>query len=107
MIKKYFSQVSWLACLVLFTLSVRAGEKAADPKIVQLGELSPVVQKTFSEKTKGATILRIIKTPATYNVRLDSQGQKSEVRVTEDGKILRIRSKHEAEAQFEEEQRLG
>lgn len=107
MIKKNLCQVFWLACLLLCALSVRAGEKAADSQIVQLGDLSPVVRKTFSEKTKGATILRLIKAPATYNVRLDSQGQKSEMRVTEDGKILRIRSKHEAEAQFEEEQRLA
>lgn len=107
MITHHLRQIRLIACAFTLTLMARAEQGSPVANVVQLGDLPSVVQKTILEKTKGATIEQIVESPASYSARLDAGGQKSEVRVTKDGRVLRIRSKHEAEAHFEEEKRLA
>jgi uncharacterized membrane-anchored protein len=95
-----------IGALALATLA-GADQKPANPNAIAWPELPAAAQKTILEKSKGATIQLILRTPAAYTARLDAGGQKSEVRVTADGRVLKIRSKREAEQQFEEEERLA
>jgi hypothetical protein len=85
---------------------LRAADAPASPATA-LEALPAVVRQAVQERTKGAELRDVHRRPAIYTARLDFHGQKSEVRVNESGKILRNRTKQEAEANFEEEQRLA
>jgi hypothetical protein len=100
-------RVLTVASALALALVARAEQESANPGSAKLADLPPAVQRSLQEKIGSSTILQIAIKPAVYCAQLDANGQKSEVRVSEEGKVLRIRSKQEAEAQFEEEQRLA
>ena len=98
----------WLILFVVTnTFLARAAQEGTNLNTVQITDLPAAACEALTNVAKGASILQIVKSPATYSVRLDTKGQKSELRVTAEGKSLRIRSKQEAEARFEEERRLA
>lgn len=92
-----------------FSLSATALSEDTKEKPVHIAieSLPPAVRDAIASHTQGSTMLGIVRTSETFGVRLDSHGQKAELRVDESGKQLRIRSKKEAEQQYEEEQQLA
>jgi hypothetical protein len=99
-------QLLLVASTLALALIAYADQERPISESTKLADLPPAVQKSIQAKIEGSTILQIATKPAVYCALLDANGQKSEVRVSEDGKVLRVRSKQEAEAQFEQEQRL-
>ena len=90
---------------VLVSLKALASQALPAPKSISLEQLPVAVQETLKDKAKGAIIQRISQSPVTYTARFDTSGQKSELRITDAGKVLRPHSKQEAEALFEEGKR--
>ena len=103
-----FNRSSLLAVLAFMLFSVaRAAPEIPGPPILRLEDLPRAAQAAIRPEINGALIRHISLTPMSYTARIDRQGQKSEVRVAATGQLLRPRSKQEAEARFEEEQRLN
>jgi hypothetical protein len=96
-----------VASTFALTLIACAEQETSNYNSAKLADLPPAVQRSLQEKTGGSTILRIEIKLAVYCAQLEANGQRSEIRVSEEGKVLHIRSKQEAEVQYEDEQRLA
>jgi len=107
MTTKHIGRNLGVALVLLLAPGAWAAPAASDPGNLRWEEVPAVVQKAIKETAKGASVRQLSRTPEIYTARFDTKGQKSEVRVSESGKVLRSRSKQEAEALFEEEQRLA
>src|ERR1035438_3868275 len=56
--------------------------------IFELGNIPTIARAEIAERSKGLAIDRIIKTPTIFIVRIDRAGEKIEIRLTDDEKIL-------------------